>query len=88
MSADTPFPEVQSGTDPRVVPWHMAVVWSEGTLDGKRVYQWLSKEHIRLVSWAQGSVSIQILDESPIGRDVMYFIISAPFIAVGKNIPV
>jgi len=88
MNNDTPFPEIQSTTDPKTIPWHMAVVWSDRFADGKRVYEFLGKEHIRLVNWSGGILSVELQDGSPVGRDVMYFILQAPFVAIGKNIPV
>jgi len=82
-------PEIKSSIDPKAVPWHMAVVWSERTdAAGNKIYEWLAKEHIRLVNWSNGIVSLQIDENSPVGRDMMYLIIQAPFIAVGRNLPV
>lgn len=70
------------------MPWYNAVVWSDRTQDGKRVYEWIKKDDIRAVSWTTGLVSIQIRGESPLDRDLMYVLIQAPFVAVGKNVPV
>lgn len=88
MNPDTPFPDVQSSTDPKTIPWHMAIVWSDRSVNGQRLYEWLSKEHVRLVNWSNGLVTIQLNEDSKIGRDVMYFVISASFVAIGKNMPV
>ena len=43
---------------------------------------------MRLVSWLNGNVSVQIDEQSPLGKDVQYLIISAPFVVIGKNMPV
>ena len=85
---DTPFPEIGASTDPKAVPWHNAVVWSERSSGGQRVYEWLKKEDIRVVSWVGGLLSIQIRGESPLDRDLMYILIQAPFVTIGKNVPV
>lgn len=90
MSAlEPPFPEVGSGSDPRQVPWKDAIVWSERTgPDGRRVYEWLTKEHIRTASWTSGTVSIQISPSSYLAGDLVFIQIQAPFIAIGKNVPI
>ena len=85
---NTPFADIESSTDPRAVPWHVAIVWSDSTENGLPVYKWLNKENVRLVNWSNGLVSVQLLEESPIGRDVMYLILHAPFIAIGREMPV
>lgn len=88
MEIDRPFPEIGASTDPKAVPWHDAVVWSDRVLEGRRVYEWLPKEHIRSVSWTAGCVSIHISEKSFLERDLMFLILQAPFIAVGRNIPI
>ena len=88
MNPPSPFPEIGSSTDPTKVPWHDAVVWSERAADGGRVYEWLGKEHIRQASWTSGTVSIQVSEESFLYKDVMYFLVQAPFMAIGQNVPV
>ncbi|OIO07866.1 MAG: hypothetical protein AUJ52_09350 [Elusimicrobia bacterium CG1_02_63_36] len=85
---DKPFPEIGSSMDPAVIPWIDSVVWSERSVAGRRVYEWLTKEHVRRVSWNQGVVSLEVADASFLARDVMYFVIQAPFVAVGRNLPV
>ncbi len=88
MTPESPFPEIEISTDPKAVPWPDAVVWSERTADGKRVYEWINKKHVRTVSWTGGLVSIALSPESFLEKSVMYFIIQSPFTAVGKNMPV
>ena len=88
MELDKPFPEVGASTDPKAVPWHDSVVWSDRTHEGKRVYEWLGKEHIRSVNWTHGLLSVQISDSSFLGRDLMYILLQAPFVVVGRNVPV
>ncbi len=87
-TVDTPFPEIGGSTDPKAVPWHDAVVWSDRTLEGKRVYEWLSKEEIRTVAWTSGLLSISIRGESHLERDLMFILIQAPFVTIGRNVPV
>ncbi|MBI5201223.1 MAG: hypothetical protein HY925_06525 [Elusimicrobia bacterium] len=84
----TAFPEIGASTEPKEVPWYNAVVWSDRVVDGKKVYEWVKKEDIRQVGWSNGLVSISIRSESPLDRDLMYILIQAPFVAVGKNVPV
>ena len=84
---DSPFPEFGASTDPKVVPWHTAVVWSDRTEGGKRIYEWLPKSEIRSVSWTSGLLSIQIHGDSVLDRDLAYILIQAPFITVGKHVP-
>ncbi|MFH2204639.1 MAG: hypothetical protein ABIJ96_16110 [Elusimicrobiota bacterium] len=89
MIPNQAFPEIQSTIDPKTIPWHMSVVWSEHTdAAGNKIYEWLTKEHVRLVSWSNGLLSLQMDENSPAGRDVMYLVIQAPFAAVGRNMPV
>ncbi|HVE14141.1 MAG TPA: hypothetical protein VNI01_12150 [Elusimicrobiota bacterium] len=91
MSAEqaVPFPEIGVEKDPRKVPWRDAVVWSERVApDGGRVYEWLTKEHIRSVSWTSGTVSIHISESSILSSDLVFLEIQAPFVAIGKNVPV
>lgn len=85
---DSPFPEIGASTDPKEVPWHNAVVWSDRLSEGKRVYEWLKKDDIRAASWSSGLLSIQIRGESPLDRDLMYILIQAPFVTIGRNVPV
>ena len=88
-AADRPFPEIGVGTDPRLVPWKEAVVWSDRTApDGRRIYEWLEKEHVRSVSWTRGTVSIEISSSSILASDLIFIQLQAPFIAVGKDVPV
>lgn len=88
MSTETPFPEIRAATDPKQVPWHDAVVWSERSSGGQRVYEWLLKGDIRQVSWTTGLLSIQISSSSPLDRDLMYILIQAPFVSIGRNVPI
>lgn len=85
---DTPFAEIRSSADPKEVPWHDAVVWSERTAAGNRVYEWLPKGDIRGVSWTSGLLSIQISGSSNLDRDIMFILIQAPFVTIGRNVPV
>lgn len=87
MGVDKPFPEFGASMDPREVPWKDAVVWSDRAGAGHRVYEWLTKDHIRGVNWGTGSVSIQLNPESYLEKDVRYFVIRASFIAIGSSIP-
>ncbi|MFH1724246.1 MAG: hypothetical protein ABII00_06445 [Elusimicrobiota bacterium] len=88
MQPEKPFPEVGSSVDPKIVPWQDSVVWSERTSDGRRVYEWLTKEHIRSVGWTNGLVSVQIADASFLARDLIYFVIQAPFVTIGRNVSI
>lgn len=88
MDGDKPWPEVGSSGDPKAVPWHDAVVWTVTGADGRRAYEWLSKQHVRGVSWTSGVVSVQVHDDSFLARDVQYIILQAPFVSVGRNIHV
>lgn len=88
MELDKPFPEFGVSLDPKAVPWANAVVWSDRTVEGRRVYEWIVREHLLAVSWSTGMLSIRLSGQSYIEKDVMYFLISAPFIAIGKNVPV
>ena len=88
MELDKPFPELGVSMDPRSVPWVDAVVWSDRTVEGRRVYEWIGKDQLVSVSWSSGLLSIRLSTQSFIEKDVMYFLISAPFIAIGKNVPV
>jgi len=83
-----PFPEMGASTDPKQVPWADAVVWSERMDAGQKVYEWLTKEHVRQVSWTSGMVSIELSPESFLSKDSMYFLVRAPFVTIGKNMPV
>ncbi len=83
-----PFPEFGLSMDPAKVPWHDAVVWSDRLAQGQRVYEWLTKEHIAKVGWTDGLVSIEVANESFLHENIMYFIVQAPFVAVGQNIRV
>ena len=85
---ETAFPEIGASTDPKAVPWHDAVVWSDRTEGGKRIYEWLPKADIRGVSWTAGLLSIHIKDDSPMERDVQFILIQAPFVTIGKNVPI
>ena len=69
-------------------PWPDAVVWSDRTVDGARLYEWLGREHIRAVTWTQGHVSILIAHTSFLAKHLVCMIIRAPFITVGRNVPV
>ena len=88
MELDKPFPEFGVSQDPKAVPWVDAIVWSDRTIDGRRVYEWIGKEHLVAVSWSTGMLSVRLSSQSFLEKDVMYFLISAPFIAIGKNVPV
>jgi hypothetical protein len=88
MKLEKPFPEIGCSTDPKQVPWAKAVVWSERMETGQRVYEWLTKEHIRGLNWSTGTLSVNISHDSYLDKDVMYFLISAPFIAIGKDVTV
>lgn len=85
---DTPFPEIRSSTDPKEIPWHDAVVWSERAEGGQRIYEWLPKSEIRSASWNTGLLSIQVSSGSPLDRDLMFILIQAPFVTIGRNVPV
>lgn len=85
--SSVPFPEIGSSTDPKQAPWADAIVWSERSEGGQRVYEWLTKEHIRSASWDKGTVSIQLAPDSFLADSMLYLLISAPFIAVGKRVP-
>ncbi|PCI39928.1 MAG: hypothetical protein COB53_02420 [Elusimicrobia bacterium] len=74
--------------DPKMVPWHDAVVWSERSHNGHRLYEWLTKEHVAKVGWTNGVVSVEVANDSFLCKDVRYFIVQAPFVAVGQNIAV
>ena len=87
MNPETPFPELGSAVDPRAVPWHDAVVWSERTAAGHRVYEWMNKKDIRGVSWTAGLLSIEVSNDSFLEKDLRYILITAPFITIGKNVP-
>lgn len=86
MEPPKPFPEMGSSMDPTKVPWIDAVVWSERAANGERIYEWVSKEHVRQASWTSGTVSIQIDDTSFIYNAVKYMLIQAPFITIGQNV--
>lgn len=88
MEVDKPFPEFGASTDPRSVPWVDAVVWSDRMLEGRRVYEWLGKEHLAAVSWDKGMLSLKLSSQSFIEKEIMYFLITAPFVSIGKNVPV
>jgi hypothetical protein len=81
------FPEMGLSTDPKQVPWADAVVWSDTWTEGKRVYEWLTKEHMRSVSWERGQVSIELAMTSFLAKHMMYFLIRAPFMVIGRNVP-
>jgi hypothetical protein len=82
------FPEFGVTTDVKTVPWADAVVWAERLPDGRRAYEWLTKEHIRSMSWDKGSVSIIVATDSFLGKASLAFVIRAPFIAIGKNVSI
>ena len=88
MNIETAFPEIKASMDPKEIPWHDAVVWSDHTEGGKHVYEWLSKTEIRSVSWTAGLLSININDQSALYRDLMFILIQAPFVTIGRNVPV
>ena len=88
MEPPKPFPEIGSSIDAAKVPWSDAVVWSEWVSNGQRVYEWLSKEHIRQVSWGTGTVSIQIHDRSYLYNTVKYLLIQSNLVSVGQNVPI
>ncbi|HBL16847.1 MAG TPA: hypothetical protein DD417_08915 [Elusimicrobia bacterium] len=83
----TPFPEIGASTDPKQIPWIDSVVWSERTSSGGRVYEWLTRDHIRQVSWTTGSVSIHLHERSFLQKASQFFVIQAPFISIGQNVP-
>ena len=88
MSQESPFQDLGASDDPKAVPWHDAVVWSDRSVDGKRVYQWIPKSEIRSVSWTNGLVSVHIADGSFLAKDLMFILLQAPFVAIGRNVPV
>jgi len=84
----TAFPEIGWSMDPKKVPWADAIVWSERTGNGHRIYEWLTKEHVANVGWTNGLVSVQVANESFLFDSIRYFIVQAPFVAVGQNVSV
>jgi hypothetical protein len=82
------FPEFGVSMDPKAVPWADAVVWAERMSDGRRVYEWIPKEHMRYASWDKGAVSVAVSNDSFLAQQHVQFLIRASFISIGKNVPV
>jgi hypothetical protein len=84
---DTPFPEIGSNTNPNAVPWAESVVWSDSKASSGRTYEWIEAKDVRSVNWSAGVVSIGIHTGSYLDKHIQYIIINAPFVAIGKNVP-
>ena len=82
------IPEIKFSKDVNEIPWKNAVVWSSMPRIGPRVYEWVSDEDIRYVSWTNGIVTILPKQESVLSRKCQCIVVPQGFVWVGAEVKV
>lgn len=82
------IPEIQCSSDVNEIPWEDAVVWSGMPRIDGRIYEWITREHIRYASWTNGHVSIMPSPKSMLSASCQCVVIQGAFVWVGKNVVV
>lgn len=80
------IPEIKFSSDANEIPWENAVVWTMMPRLGPRVYEWITREHIRYVSWTNGIVNIIPENDSILSDKCQCIVLPSAFIWIGKNV--
>ena len=80
------IPEIKFSSDAAEIPWADAAVWTVMPRVGPRVYEWITKEHIRYVSWTNGIVSLMPETNSILSDKCSVMILPSGFVWIGKNV--
>ncbi len=82
------IPEIKYSSEAGEIPWDNAVVWCIMPRVGPRVYEWITSNHIRYVSWTNGIVNIIPDNNSILSEKCQCMILPSGFVWVGKNVKV
>ncbi len=82
------IPEIKTSKDVNEIPWKTAVVWSSMPRIGPRVYEWVSDEDIRYVSWTNGIVTILPKQDSILSANCQCIVVPQGFVWIGRDVKV